>query len=184
MLWSNALGRGAGRKGGQSTFIILTPKWTNMSRKYNSLSPREIVLLPLLAISSSQTSVDQSKTATYPILKIYNCMGTLNQLPGSEIKAAGDKGIDKWQWSFDQLLLATEGKIQQQKRLAKKKKRDSNKTDDAQKAARLSLPDKIFFWLYPSCSFADGYFALAWYDGYMNLCKSIMKKQELQKYYD
>lgn len=92
-----------------------------MSKKYNSLSPREIVLLPLLAISSSQASIDQSKTATYPILKIYNSMGTLNQFPGSEIKAAGDKGIDKWQWSYDQLLLATEGKIQQQKRLAKKK---------------------------------------------------------------
>lgn len=149
------LGR-AGRKGGQSIFILFTPKWTQVK------DPKEIEERNSQKIVDPSTNIQLSNTnrpkRSSPLVQITlpdtvsDTESIADSNAGVEVDAEGEINDS----NLLSALLAIEGETEKKKKSAKQQ---ANKTD-IQKRANLS--DEIFNYIHNAP--CRRLFSLAWYD--------------------
>lgn len=146
----------AGRKGGQSTFVLFTPKWSAI-KDQKEIKERK-------AKKSNTVKPNKSIQPASPLCQVPNASAEEDEESDNESVAGSTAGsvADSEAKTFDMedadlfgKLIITDADENQQKR---KKQRQSSKTD-AQKRAR--LPNEIFDYIHVAG--CRRLFSLAWY---------------------
>lgn len=151
----------AGRKGGQATFVLFTPKWSRI-KDPKEIEDRKAKTKDGTGTTGNAQLLDENR----PIAKISQLNQVLNadedlsdaeSVAGSAAGSEADFDID----DVDEAdlisgLLATEADETQ---LSKKKERKSNKSDAAKRA---NLSEEIFEYIHVAR--CRRLYALAWYD--------------------
>ena len=143
----------AKRKGGQATFILITPKWTILKdeKEIEQRAEKRVGAIAKEVPKSMFSNLNRPKIQTSPLSQIV----TADEVSDTE-------SITGFEQEFDQpdtenlLLLATEGEDEMVK---KKNEKKANKSD-AEKRANLS--NEIFDYIHVAP--CRRLFLLAWYD--------------------
>lgn len=151
----------AGRKGGQSTFILLTPKWTQIKDQDEII--QRIAKRTVFANASSQLSATNRPIPSLHPSPLSKELGA-NDISDSESqagsKAGSEAGSDDdlidpdMDQSFSTLSTEAEEEAKRQKKAEKGGQSDAKK--------RANLPDEIFDYIHTAQ--CRRLFSLAWYD--------------------
>ena len=145
----------AGRRGGQATFILFTPKWTQVkdaTEVEQRLAKRtEAANANLLLSDSNRPKVDPKQSRLGQVIEAADEQSDAESAAGSELDEFDDPATNAL---FD--LVATEA---EEDLNAKRAKKQASKTD-AEKRAK--LPDELFNYIHAAQ--CRRLFPLAWYN--------------------